>query len=744
MVAEMAGIVDPFESQPSSIVDPFDSSKPTGPDEGEWHALGHGALAGATLNFSDELAGLRAAASPGVPDVLPVGPVPVPAAALQGAYRLGKNWLVGGDPDALAAYERARDAERAAQASAQQHHPYYYGAGEVAGALPAVAVSPEAGAAARLAPNVGRLARMGADLIDNVVAGSTYGAVSGAGQGTDAGSRVENSLAGTLGGAAAGVVGPAIGHTLGAMYDRFGQPIVSMVRGRLNPQAEAAQRVVGALDRDEQLIRAGQAQGLTADQWVAARNAGEPVTLADLGAGHTQSLLRSAANTSPEARSLLEKVLNDRFLNQSERVAADVRGLVAGGANANKTSDEMVAAYNAGRKPLYDKAYQEGDNIIMSPTMERLMGSPAFTQAMKGAVTSGQDRAVTEGFGAFNPGVTITPDGRIVFNRGPTGVPQFPNLQYWDAVKRELDDRTSTAFRSGNNEQGAVLQNMRNALRSELDRQVPSYKDARGFAADYFGAKDALQAGRDMAGKKIDPAEITKIMRKMKPDEQQLFREGYASDWANRVIGNLSNTGDITKALFNSTNDSKRALAVFGEAGLKFMEQRMALETIMNGARNALGNSTTARQLIEAGLAGGALSGYASGWDPGRMVEGFGSFALARKAPEIGERLGTHVVSQMAQSARHLIGRVDAKTAANVARLLTSDDPSELNQGLRLAASNQRIAQGLKRIANTVGVSSVAPSARESAIAAIPKLQSAARADDNRTDDQRLYVSPNR
>jgi len=144
---------------------------------------------------------------------------------------------------------------------------------------------------------------------------------------------------------------------------------------------------------------------------------------------------------------MLEKVIEDRFLSQGERTVDTVRGLVAGGANAGKTSEDLIRAYDAGRKPLYKRAYQEGDREIMSPAMERLMGSPTFEDAMKRAVSTGKDRAIAEGYGAFNPGVTVE-NGLIKFTKTkPTGVPQYPNLQYWDSVKRELDSMANVARR---------------------------------------------------------------------------------------------------------------------------------------------------------------------------------------------------------------------------------------------------------------------------------------------------------
>lgn len=194
----------------------------------------------------------------------------------------------------------------------------------------------------------------------------------------------------------------------------------------------------------------------------------------------------------------------------------------------------------------------------------------------------------------------------------------------------------------------------------------------------------------------------------------------------------MRDTQDVTKAMFNSPNERARALAVFGPDGMEKIQARMTLETIMDGARRAMGNSTTARQLIESGLAGGALGGYEAyrtGFDPVRTAEAFGIGAGARLG--VGKVIG----SEMAAGARNLIGRVDARTARNVAELLTSDDPSRIQRGLGIAMRNQRIMNGLRRTANALSVSALAPSGREAGIAAAPAIQSAA---GSRADERRL------
>lgn len=663
--------------------------EPPAPDMGGMKAAWQGAKSGATFNFSDELAGVRGAAPEAVPEF--VGPLP--ARTMVGAARLGANYITGKDPEAVAAYEKARDEERTANELAQKQHPYWHGAGQVAGSLPAMAVLPEAGfiKGAGLIANMGKGATLGAE----------YGGLSGLGGGKETGDRAMHAAEGIVSGIVGGGAAPLVGAGAGMAYDRFGKPIVGAVRGMMNPEAEAARRLATALRADQELIRAGKAQGMSPQEWAAARQAGEPVTLAELGSSNTQALLRSAANTSPEGRAMLEKVINERFAGQSERVAEDVRGLVAGGANAHKTGDQLIAEYDHARVPAYKQAYREGDKEIISPAIERLMGSPLFEGAMKSAVTSGKDRAVMEGYGAFNPGVSVE-NGMIKFaNTKPNGVPVYPNLQYWDAVKKELDGVATMAKRSGD-PRGDVATNMSKVLREELDKAVPSYGNARGIAAQYFGESDALEAGQKLAGKKVDPKVIRDIMVKMKPDERELFREGYASDWAGRVIGNISESRDITKAMFNSPNERARAMAVFGPAGMAKMEARMSLETIMDGARKAMGNSTTARQLIEAGLAGGAIEGYMTGDWQGAATHGIIGGLTGAGLGHIPMARG--VMGQVASGASKLIGKVNGKTAAHVAELLTSNDPTKLQQGLRMAQKNQKIADGLRDIANRVAL----------------------------------------
>lgn len=637
-------------------------------------AMGRGAWQGLTMGFGDEIRGIGEAG--GVKENEWNDPVSV----AKGAY---KYW--SGDKEAEAAYDKGVKRERAADTSAKEEHPWAFLGGEFAGAIPTMIAIPGG--------TVARGAALSTRAMQGARTGGIYGGISGAGDGTDAESRVAGAGAGTVGGIVGGAAAAPAGDLIGALYSRYGAPVVSAVRGMVNPEGEAARRVFKALEADAVDIAAGKAKGMTGPEWSAAKAAGEPVTLADLGSARTQSILRSSANTSPEGRGLLEKTFNDRFEGQSERVAADVRNLVSGGANAGKTADQLVAEYDIARIPAYKHAFtRPSAQSMWDEDLQQMAQAPAVQEAIRMATVTAKNEAAKFGMPPPKIPFVFQKDGRMTLGtpqaQGPTGatapanVRAIPNLQFWDAVKKNLDagDRTSQAWGK--------------TLRNHLDSIVPEYGDARGVASKFFGERDALEAGRALAGKRMDPEQVAKAMRGMGPEEKELFREGHASDWAGRVIGRIGDTRDITKAMFNSPNERKMAEVIYGPTGMAKIQTRMAVETIMNGARNALGNSTTARQLIEAGLAGGAIGGYLDGDWKGALA-GAGAGLGARK----------YLATEMASGARKLIGKVDAKTAARVAELLTSDDPRLLAQGVKIATSHKNVRDGLARIANQLALS---------------------------------------
>jgi hypothetical protein len=200
-------------------------------------------------------------------------------------------------------YGQALKTQEGEDKAFSEAHPIASTAAEIGGAV--------SGLGAAAGTNLGAKALgLTAKTLPGMVA---QGTVSGAGIGAlDTAARGGDPSEGALYGGAAGAAGPVVGKAVGEVA----APLARVVRGLRDPQAEAGRRVAGALDRD---ISSGNA-GLTSREFADAKRGGQPVALMDTGGETTRALMRSAANTSPEARGAIERFTSDRFGGQGGRV----------------------------------------------------------------------------------------------------------------------------------------------------------------------------------------------------------------------------------------------------------------------------------------------------------------------------------------------------------------------------------------------------------------------------------------
>ena len=561
------------------------------------------------------------------------------------------------------AYAEAKKEETEAEKTAQAQHPGLYGTGNIAGAIAPMMFLGPAEAAPTLLGRAGQAMTMG----------GIYGGLAGAAPGNDVQSKLEGAAVGAGTGALAGAVSAPIAEGVGQAAGFLSQPIVNTLRGALNPDAEAARRIIVAAQHD----LAASGPNLTADEMLAAQRAGIPRAIIDAGGETTRALARSAANTSPEARSALAQFINDRFESQAPRAAAFLDQLVGGAGDVGATSEALQAVARRMNRPAYAAAYQAGSGGLWSPELERLTGSPALVRAMQAAATNGKTRAIADGFGGFRPGVTVTPDGRIMFNRGPTGVPSYPDLQFWDYTYRGLRDAGQQAIQSGLNSEGSAINAVAGSLRNELDSMVPEYAAARTGAARWFGANDALEAGQQFATSRLGNADAARAVSAMNPAERALFMRGYASQLINRI----NETGDrrnIANVFGNSPADRQRGVIALGQQNANQLEAYIRAERILDVARGAVtGNSTTARQLAELGLAGGA---YGIGTQGDLMHPTPGGVLAA--ALTYGALRGNAAINQ--------------RLAQRVGEMLTSNDPAVLQQGFRVLGRNGAFLRALR------------------------------------------------
>jgi hypothetical protein len=621
------------------------------PDRGALNAAARGAAQGFTANFGDEMRSLVEASGANPDD---------PASLTKLITGALKYWT--GDADAKKRYEEAVKRERELNKTAEEQHPYASLAGNVGGA---VLLPLGAGAGA---------ATLGGRVAAGAGTGAALGGVAGAGEGQGVTDSLTKAATGAAVGGALGGAAPVALEGIARGARAVAQPIANAYRGVRDADSEAARRVVTALERDIQSDPAAVSR-LTPGEFAASVQSGGPARLMDIGGDTTRALARSAANTSPEGRAVMNRTINERFEGQSGRVTDWLRNTFHFPDAAAQQEALEQTARNVNRAN-YGRAMREGDREIFSPELDRLMGSPAVVEAMRRASTSGKDRAITQGLGAMRQGVTVE-NGVVTFTRGRNGAPTYPNLAFWDATKKELDDAANAAGRAGRNSEASTLGELARTLRTELDQAVPSYQQARAGAAHFFDAENALEAGQNFVGKNMTSAEARRALAQMSPQERQLFQDGFVS----RYIEQLNQVGDrrsILNQIAASPAAREKLNVALGRQRAEELEAGLRVEGIMDLARNAVqGNSTTARQLAELGLAGGAY-GFSGGGlnpfaDPAAALNAALVYGAARGRNAINERL-----------------------SRRVAEMLVSNDPRTITRGVQTIARNQTLFNSLR------------------------------------------------
>jgi hypothetical protein len=547
-------------------------------------------------------------------------------------------------------------------AAAARQSPKADAAGFAGGVIgQALALAPEA------APTwIGRAAQ-GAGM------GGGIGYASEAIDSKDAQKAAQAGLFGALGGG----LGVPVVEGAGAAIRAASRPLVNTVSGLVNPEREAARRIGAGLAAD---FGVG-GENLTAAQAAQAGRNGQELVVADFGGDVTRALARSAANTSPEARTALGNVIERRFSTQGDRTSDFIRGF-GSGQSAVTTSDQLAAAARNSNKQSYARAYSDPNaQAIWNEDLAGLMQAPAVQDAIRQTMKTGANKAAAQGFKAPKNPFVEDANGNINLRVNEDGSTAIPSIQFWDYVQRNLNDDIGKLQRAGQKDAASDVISLRSQLNSVLDNTVPSFKDARAGAAKFFGAEDALQAGREFVKSTMDNAEAAKALGKMSKPERDLFAEGFVSD----LVNNVRNIGDrqtVINKIYNTPNAKQRVLMALGPERAKKLEAFLHVETVADRLRNAVNsNSTTARQLAEMGLAGGgsgAMLGAGAGFIGGGGSQDISTGAIAGALFQRGA------------------SKIDARVARRVGELLASNNPDDIAKIVNMATKNKSLFNSIK------------------------------------------------
>jgi hypothetical protein len=488
--------------------------------------------------------------------------------------------------------------------------------------------------------------------------------------GLDALTRGEDVGSNAAIGASIGGVAPGAGRLVGSAA----APVIEVIRGVRDAEGSAARRVASALNTG---------RPMSAQEIAEAEAAGHPIMPLDYSEG-TRALARSAANTSPEARDIFNEAVNNRFEAQANRFE-DYLNSTFHYPDPIAQQEAQHAAYRESTAPAYKKAYEEGDRPLWSPELQRLLDAPMIKDALNGAQAKWKNYAVRDGYGAMKPSMTMDDLNRIIANPGG-GLKAYPNLQMFDYAARELQDAARNA--APGTQQAGLYNDLARSLKNELDRLVPSYKDARETALDYFDARDAMQAGVNYATsrKVFDNNRARLALAQMTDAQRKLFQDGFVGAYIDK-IRSMSDRSNVAGKIMNSPNAREQMEIALGRQRADELHAFTKVENLMDLGRKAVqGNSSTARQLFELGLAGGA--GTLMSDNPLADPESFLKSALIYGALRHGGKALSNAVNQ--------------KVAAQVAKLLTSDDNARVRTALKMIAQRPDLSSAIQRAASVI------------------------------------------
>lgn len=546
-------------------------------------------------------------------------------------------------------YNKILERNRSQDKGFSEENPIAATTAQIAGGLATAPFTPALQAA--------RGAGLGARMATGGATAAGYGALYGAG----AGEGIEDRAAGAATGlVAGGVLGGAV-PALGAGLRAAGGALAAPFRGAIGADREAARRVGQAFATDgvdiasaQRSMQMGQAEGI-------------PIVAGDAGGEMVRGVARSAANSSSDARRALGTVTEDRWLGQGGRTLRLVRAITGAGEDTEGVLLNLERQARAANAPAYQRAYSApAAQAVWTPELQQLATSPTFVQAMRRAETIGRDDAALNGFQPlvqpfdFTNGVATLRPGAV------------PNLQFWDYVHRGLR-RTQEAAQRQSPDRARQVGDLDRALRDHLDVIVPEFGQARAGAAAFFRADDAGEVGRNLArGLDMERAAVQRGFRAMNPAERSFARETFANELM-RQIRDTRDRVNVTNQIFENQQMRDRIEIVLGEGVARRMEALVRVENMMNTFKNAVsGNSSTARQLAEYGLAGGIGTGYG-------LQSGDWTMAAA---------LGAAIKG----GSRY----VDTRVARRVGEMLASDDPQVLDQAARMVARNATLMAAIR------------------------------------------------
>lgn len=397
---------------------------------------------------------------------------------------------------------------------------------------------------------------------------------------------------------------------------------------------------------------------------------GKPYTLADIGP-NTRAYLDAVNQLPGPGKQAAKTFLEDRDKGLLKRLTSDMQ--VAFGSKA-AYFDEFNALKEA-RSAIGGKLYGAALPRPVEITTEftDLLQRPSMKQAYDRAVNLAQEQGIKL------PKVQISAEGKLVTDKGsPVSNIDTTFMHY---MKMGLDDLIyngkSPTSGIGSTQLGAIKQT-RGEFIDLLDTSNPAYKRARNYWANDTAVLDAMNEGRTIFSKK--PADLEALLndvKTMSKSEKDALRLGTMQSLLDRLGG--AQTGDtmvsavgnpamdilknpknvrIIRATFDTDEAGKNAYNKFMSNLMSEVEMKTTSKVVLQGSQTA-GRTEAIRTIKE-----GAQREL-----PVISMAQFVTRALQRDFADMGDQ------------------QIKA-TASEIARVLTTSDPTKLQKIAKELAGN--------------------------------------------------------
>lgn len=271
--------------------------------------------------------------------------------------------------------------------------------------------------------------------------------------------------------------------------------------------------------------RSMERSGMTFDEimGLVKRYEGKPAVLAEVigqdAVNALTALTRRPGSTPQKAQDIIE----ERFFERPARMAADVEeatGIQIG--QLDSTLDAQLIARQEAAKPIYDALYRQYSTIKSFGESLKRINRLARTPAMQKHLTLAEEAVKTQ----------------AALRQVP--VSKMSKMEYWDLVKRSLDDEINSAVAKGEartkvGASVADLTQLKSAITDEFDRLTDgAYAAARQAGGEAPRLRAAAVAGQKALGAR-NARETAKTVAATLPQDVAGFRAGVVDDLGTRI-----------------------------------------------------------------------------------------------------------------------------------------------------------------------------------------------------------------